>query len=962
MEQSEHARSHSYQKILPWLVAAGALLVYVVTLNRWITLASSPVVAAVTGWDWWSVGLQVPLFYALTYPIRWLPTAWQPVGLNLFTAVCAAATLGLLARSVMLLPHNRTKEQRQRERSEHSLLSIPTAWIPPLLAVLALGFQRTFWENATAATTEMLNLLLFSYVLRCLLEYRVDQRESWLYQSALVYGLAITNNWGMIGFFPAFLVALIWIRGRSFFNARFLLRMMGLGLLGLCLYLLLPLVYVLRGGEDYTFWGYMKMAWGLQKLGLLGFPKYITLLAGLTSLLPVLIMGIRWPSTFGDVSILGTALTNIMFRVVHGLFLVACAWVLFDPPFSPRVLGKGHPLLPFYFLSAFSLGYFSGYFLLVFGVEPERKRHRVSPLAIFAKKAVAGLIIIGMVALPAALIYRNWPAIQSNNSPNLARLSDQLVKSLPAQGAYVLSDSAIPLYLVEANLARSGVKHSYVMLDTRFLPYPSFHHRLGKKYPGRWPAFLTKQESKAPLNPLYIASILAVLTRTNAVSYLHPCFNHYGEMIYAEPRGLSYSMKAYATNMVSPPPPNAALVTTNTAFWKDFQETAKSLARPLPKAPGEITMSDAEYVTRYLSRAANYWGVELQRNQHVAQAGELFKLALNLHPDNYAAKVNQDYNENLRQDQKRPIEVDPSFENEMMQAFRSIEMLVQDNGPFDEPRYCERLGESLALAQPLPYVRLAVHQFLRVKELEPSNLEAKVWLANMYLKWPLPERVLGLVKEMRDQESIHPLSPSYQIELYRLESLAYASMQELTKAEALLEEAQRKYPGEETLPETLAQIYMRAGQFTNMLAAVEQALKINPKNPKALLNKSAVCIELGMFAEAIPPLNQLLQTEPSNAAARLNRAIAQLRTGDLEGAKRDYEMLLELLPDPQKHTAHFGLAKIAERQNQPAEAIEHYEAYLDLVPRNVKKEPVTGPEAKEVTDRLQALRSGGKPQ
>lgn len=962
MEHSERVRSDSHQKILPWLVTAGALLVYLVTLNHWITIASTSVVATVTGWDWWSVGLQIPLFYLLTYPIRWLPAAWQPVGLNVFTAVCAAATLGLLARSVMLLPHNRTKEQRQRERSEHSLLSIPTAWIPPLLAVLALGFQRTFWENATVATSEMLNVLLFSYVIRCLLEYRVDPRDSWLYRLAFVYGLSITNNWGMIGFFPLFLVAFIWILGRRFFDLRFILKMTGFGILGLSLYLLLPLTYVLQGGEDYTFWGYLKMSWGMQRYSLLTFPKYIVLLAGLTSLLPVLVIGIRWPSTFGDVSILGTTLTNIMFRVVHALFLVACAWVLFDPPFSPRILGKGYPLLTLYYLSALSLGYFSGYFLLVFGVEPERRRHHASALATFGKKAVAGLVMLSLIVLPAALIYRNWPVIKANNGADLARLSESLVKSLPAKEAFVLSDSSIPLFLVEAHLARTGVKHSYVMLDTRFLPYPTFHHRIGKQHPGRWPTFLTERKQKDPINPLLIAQLLSTLARTNTLHYLHPCFNHNAEGVYGEPQGMTYLMKSYVPGAVLPPPPNAALITSNNAFWEGFKQTAKSLTRPLKKAQGDLLISDSEYVSRYFSRAANHWGVELQRNSHVAEADELFNLALELNPDNYAAKVNHDFNGNLRKGQLRPIEVDPLFENKRTQAYQSIEILVQDNGPFDEPRYCALLGESLALAQPFPYVRLACQQFLRVKALEPSNMEARIWLANMYLKWPLPNQIIDLVTEMRDQESVIPLSPAYQIELYRLEALAYASSTNLPKAEKIIKEAQQKFPGEESLPDTLAQIYLRASQFTNALAAVEQTLKINPKNTKALLNKSALCIKLGLFSDAIPPLNQVLQVEPANDAARMNRAIAQLRSGDMEGAKQDYEKLLELLPDSQKHAAHFGLARIAEQQNQVAKAIEHYEEYLDLVPVDSNKEPVTGNEAKEVKERLRALRSGEKPQ
>src|SRR5204863_9441101 len=195
-----------------------------------------------------------PVRFLLFLPFRWLPVAWQPVGLNLFAAVCAALTLGLLARSVALLPQDRTREQRQRERSEHSLLSIPAAWAPPLFATLVCGLQLSFWEHATAATGEMLDLLFFAYVVRCLLEFRIDRRESWLTRSALVYGIAATNNYAMIGFFPAYLMALIWIKGTSFFQFGFVARMFGWGAAGLTLYLLPP---VLNAFSDQSGLGFL---------------------------------------------------------------------------------------------------------------------------------------------------------------------------------------------------------------------------------------------------------------------------------------------------------------------------------------------------------------------------------------------------------------------------------------------------------------------------------------------------------------------------------------------------------------------------------------------------------------------------------------------------------------------------------------------------------------------------------
>src|SRR5207253_11453343 len=79
------------QRRLPWLLAGGVLLLYCLTLPRWITFLGAGPLARAAGWDW-HPALNVPLQYLLTYPCRWLPPGLQLVALNFFAAVCAALT------------------------------------------------------------------------------------------------------------------------------------------------------------------------------------------------------------------------------------------------------------------------------------------------------------------------------------------------------------------------------------------------------------------------------------------------------------------------------------------------------------------------------------------------------------------------------------------------------------------------------------------------------------------------------------------------------------------------------------------------------------------------------------------------------------------------------------------------------------------------------------------------------
>src|SRR5437667_4685124 len=318
IEQEISPRKRFVSAILPWIIAVAALAVYLATLNHWVSFNSLLAVAKVSGWTW-QPELHEPLHWLVSYPLHWLPVKAIPLALHLLSAVCAVLTLALLARSVALLPHDRTHEQRQREHGEFSLLSIRAAWLPPVLAVLVCGLQLTFWEHATVASGEMLNLLLFAYVIRCVLEFRIDERESWLTRAAFVYGLGMTNNWAMIGFLPLFLAALVWIRGLSFFNLRFLGRMFVYGLAGLLLYLLLPILQSHSEISPVPFWQALKANLGTQEGILAALSKssrQTVALLGLTSLVPLFIIGIRWASYFGDTSKLGVALATLMFHVV----------------------------------------------------------------------------------------------------------------------------------------------------------------------------------------------------------------------------------------------------------------------------------------------------------------------------------------------------------------------------------------------------------------------------------------------------------------------------------------------------------------------------------------------------------------------------------------------------------------------------------------------------------------------
>jgi tetratricopeptide (TPR) repeat protein len=978
-DKSGFARSR-----LPWLIVVAAFTVFLFTLNRWVSLASLPVVASVASKEA-APPLNGPLQYLLTFPFRWLPAASQAVGLNIFAALCGALTLGLLARSVALLPHDRTREQRQRERSEFSLLSLPSAWAPPLFAALICGLQLSFWEHASAGTGEMLNLLLFAYIIRCLLEYRIDQRDSWLTRSALVYGVAATNNYMMLGFFPAYLGALIWLKGRSFLEFRFVARMFGWGTGGLTLYLLLPVLAALNEQSGLGFRQALRFELVGEIKSLFSLPRLIVLLAALTSLLPLLLIAIRWPSTFGETSPAGVVITTSLFRVVHVAFLAAALWTAFDGKISARSLVdrkflqftdealSGPPFLAFYYLGALCLGYFVGYFLLVFGPSTGKSWQKVAPTTRPLNRLMAGLVWLVVIAAPAGLLYKNLPLIRANDGSLLKEFVRAVASGLTAKNAIAVCDDPYIFSMVQADLQRVPGDDGPLVVSTRLMPVPAYQKALHKAYPNRWPPLPAAEPPINYLTPLHLIQEVVTLASSNEVYYLHPSFGYYFEPLYLQPHGLVYQLQLYATNAIGPPALTPALLEENQQFWAQTRPSLDRLARLIAK-----NINDARVLGRSYSRALNWWGVELQKLGKLEEAAQDFELARKLNPGNVAAEINLKCNQALRSGVVAPIESGSALE-EKFGRYRDWNSLLAVNGPIDDAGLCLRLGQSFS-SQSL--FRQAALQFTRALQLQPNSLDARFWLAEVYLAGRIPEKALEVTAEIRSRQWGRPLSHTNVVELVRIEAMAHFNRGDTNTAERLLIEAREKHPQDEILLDSLAQMYVTANRLTNALAALDAQLKLKPDNLTALLNKAyiclrlesydlanaavnavlkkdpdnvqalldkaVICIQTKAYKEAVSPLNQVLKLQPDNQIALLDRAIAHLQSHQLDAAQRDYEALQKLLPTV--HQIYWGLGEIAYlRTNVPA-AIQHYEAYL-------KHAPPGTDEAKQIAERLKQLKT-----
>ncbi len=947
-------RKNFAPRFLPWLLTVAAFAFYWFTLNRWVSRSNFMAVAKISGWTW-QPEVANPILFLVSYPFRWLPAPQIPLALNVFSAVCAALTLGLLARSVALLPHDRTDAQRKREHSDFSFLTTGSAWLPPVLAVFVCGLQMTFWQNATNYTGEMIDLLLFAFVIWSLLEYRLDEREGRLFLASVVYGAGMANNWALVGFFPAFAAAIVWIRGLSFFNLRFIQRMMLCGLLGMMFFLLLPLLVVISGKVPMTFWETLKISLVPQSDVLKFYffcclhpSQYFEFLALLLAyLIPVFVMAIRWKASFGDHSPMGLALTSFLFHLVCAAFLVFCIWMAFDPPFSPRHLSLGTPLLTFYYLGALSIGYFSGYFLLIFGKAPGSRLQpsRPEPFQFLDPLVVVGFWVLA-VATVTGLAYRNAPQIRDTNDDTFQKYASFVEENLPRSGGILLSDDPYRLFLVEAALARDGRAKDFLPLDTHSLNWPVYFRFLHNKFPQKWPELVSPKEVK-PLDPFGLIGTLTVLAKSNELYYLHPSFGYYFEQFYQEPHGLACKLKTLPNDTLLPPLPDKNQIAENQAFWARVETQAlapikRAVTPPDPDAPRSWgqRLLDKFHVPReqnqnailagtFYSHSLNFWGVQLQRAGDLTNAAACFNLAEEVNPDNFVAQINLRFNQSLPAGKSAPLNLSKTT-SDQFGKYRDWNGVLNANGPFDEPSFCFQTGiifmQNSYLDQPLPLNRQALAQFDRVRELEPDNLDARLWLGQIYVMSRLPDRALDALRDPLEHPERFSLAKTNKTRLNIIAAAVYFQKNDLAQGTQLLETEIALHPDDTNLLNTTVQAYLMHGLFTNALVIIDRQLKLAPNDPAWLFNRGNVSIQLKAYDDAIAAFTRVLATQTNNPSVLFNRALACLNSGKLDAARADYKTLQQSFTN--SFQAAWGLGEIAWRQHDTNEAIRNYKLYL----------------------------------
>lgn len=927
-------------RILPWILGAGFLALYLLTAHPWVGPGNIQLVGQMLGWEP-DAPYSEPYSFVIGKLLGWLPAGRLPHILNVLSGVFGATTIGILSRCVALMPHDRTREQRVRGHADGAMLH---GWFAPLPVVFAaglLGCQLTFWENATLQTGEMLDLLLFAFCTLCILEYRLDLKDSWLLAGAFVWGLGMTTNWAMIGFSPLYLCAIVGVRGWSFFNAGFLTRLILWGLLGLVAYLIVPIGQALGGESGLGFWWSLRANLMMEKAYLFGIPRGRPLLLGLVLVLPLMFAGVRWQGS--QTSTIERYMTIGGIVLLQLLWLVAIPFVAFDTPFSARRLmyldesSGGLPMLTFSFTGALAAGYLAGWFLVVGFAAPTRTWEKPNPLLHLLGRLAGVVVVVASVGVPAALVLRNWPVIQAANGRQSLELFQAVVGTLPSKPTAVFSDHPTLTRLAQAAWVGIPGAPRHGFFDTSRGPDPVYRRWFADRSRESLPEFGILKDVQQNVAGASI-SVLAQLAAEGRGAYLHPSFGFFFERLRAVPNGPGYA--------IVPQPEGFEEVSIDPARLEALVESWDSMAPALDALvrARELGAKDGKPLSAIWSRNANGVGVVLQRQKRLADAARFFALASRLNPDNRAAKANANVNAALQAG--RPIA--PEDNKPLADTVRQ-EVLGTD-GPVDEPVFLRNLGlELLSSVDRLP--RQVWETFHRLGQLDPGDQNARFGQIEAFLQAEQHQRVRQELDALARSPAAKDPTREFLAGQQRLEIYYALTQGDLKRAESLMTNARTQFANDTSLLDLLTELFIRQGRLDEAIPLLEQWRKLRADDPPATLRLSAIRISRAQWEPALRLLDQLLVLQPDNTAAQLNKAVCLLQLNRLDESKQQYLDIEGKYPE--LPMLQYGLAEIALRRKSTNAAIEHLERYLKLAPTNTA-------EYATVAHRLGLIRGGGR--
>ena len=226
------------------------------------------------------------------------------------------------------------------------------------------------------------------------------------------------------------------------------------------------------------------------------------------------------------------------------------------------------------------------------------------------------------------------------------------------------------------------------------------------------------------------------------------------------------------------------------------------------------------------------------------------------------------------------------------------------NNPEAYDAYLRGLAYSLKAMAPMPANALSAQKYLR----EAVRLDPKFALAWALLSYVdsrgyrtlLLQPTAALREEARlAAETALTLQPNLGEAVWAKGYYHYACLKDYDTAVRYFEEARQLLPNSSRIPESLAYVARRRGQWDRSEAYFKEAERLDPRNVQLLTQHGLSYIELRRFPEAKRKLDQVLDIVPDDIDTVSYKAAIAQAEGDLPGAAALLAPLHPAGDDPQ---------------------------------------------------------------
>lgn len=949
-------------------IAAAAFAVYLLTLSRGAFPGRSAALIVQHLGLFPRIECHRPLWSALVWTIGRMPAASAAAPLNVLSAVCGAACVGLLYGVVS----GAVRLAVSTDETNRALV-VTAARLAGAGAALFLAFCTPFWVVSNRAHHAAFDVFLLLLSFGVLLRYAATGKARYVCLFAFLFGagaVEFPTFWVMAPVFGVLLLLAV-LRRESLSLPR-VLQMLGAMLMGSSLYFVAAWrFYGSEGYEARGFTGYGHLLWLMWRdqwlLIRMSLPRvgwFIILVVMVAPWLTVLGVARRGLNDEGDWTYypLHAVLTGLAVAVLAGLGIAP--WPM---------LGMRHLLVTPYVLMASVFGYLLAYWFLLPAVRcqnAESAARRRAGLWIGWAAALLGLA--GACVAP----FFNLPEADGRKAGWFNRYAARVVDDL-GQRTWLISDGTldhqillaaydkgVPVRLVNLSQSENSIYMSYLARqfdDVRLRNLAGI--------------------GMTPLLKEWFRSDRSV-TETAAVLSLPDIWSDAGHV--AVPNRTLFTGAMPGSVDVD----DARLLADHEAFWREFHPGMGEA-----ETDPEFLEPYRAYVRRHLGLVANNLGVFFEDRQADAEAFRAYAWARRIDPENVSALLNQfamleggfedSAAERIRasfEELAAELEAGSRFRigplSRMYGHVRMPEAFAQrgwswvdagrpDLAVSDLRRAIEltgedrrgRLQEALAFAYLLQSEdALSESVYAEILEEEPQNPEALDGMFRIVLFRGETDRAAAWLARAREAGLAPPRIAIMQASLAASEGqfdAARKTLEELVRQHADLLEAWAVLLGvllqqgeDEAVRRHVRRIETVAGGrvlgslISGELAArkddlaearkhVQSALGMQPNNPAILESMLRIDVLEGNAESAHRHAMRLLRVDPHNALGSYVMGSLQAHRGDSELAEDSYRRSLRAQPSRQ---AWNGLAWLLQTQGRYEEAERAVRAALELDP------------------------------